>query len=92
MCVYVCGWLGPRYATPDKNGVQYVILANILVGEPCTGTMGKATPDTKKNSHILHESMVDNIRNPFIFVLGAGTDDHAYPSFIIKFNSIVVSG
>jgi hypothetical protein len=73
---------------PNAQQEQFMFLVQILVGEPCVGKQGMAKPDMKPNSKVLHESMVDNLANPTIFVLSAGTDDHAYPALLIKFKQI----
>tara|TARA_B110000208_G_C11698663_1_gene405023 strand:+ start:95 stop:1123 length:1029 start_codon:yes stop_codon:yes gene_type:complete len=73
-----------RYATPNSSGEQQMLLCRILAGEPCVGSQGMIQPSAKP-SGILHESMVDNIGNPSIYVLSAGSDDCAYPEFRITF-------
>jgi hypothetical protein len=45
-------------------------------------------PAQKRNSTAMYESMVDNVQNPSIFVLSAGTDEHVYPDYLIKFKGI----
>lgn len=42
-------------------------------------------PTIRTSDGTLHESMVDNISNPSIYVLGPGTDDHAVPTHVITF-------
>ena len=74
---------GPRYAKPDASGKQRVLLVRVLAGEPCCGRSGGRP--TSKADGTLHESMVDDLANPSIFVLGPGTDDHAYPTHLITF-------
>jgi hypothetical protein len=54
-----------------------MFLARVLLGESCLGTKGMARPKQKPGLHTLFESMVDRLDDPSIFVLGAGTDDHA---------------
>ena len=73
-----------RYSSPDAHGVQEMLLCRVLVGEPCVGTSGMTQPSAKP-SGVLHESMVDDVANPSIYVLSAGSDDCAYPEFRIKF-------
>ena len=46
-------------------------------------------PTTRTSDGTLHESMVDNINNPSIYVLGPGTDDHAVPTHVITFEKIL---
>jgi hypothetical protein len=80
--------LSSLYATPDpKTGDQFLMLVRVLVGQPCKGRDGMERPLAKPNSHELHESMVDDITNPEIFVLSAGSDNHAYPEFVLRLKS-----
>ena len=74
-----------RYSPPNNRGEKFMYLARVLVGEPCVGGAGMAQPAAKPGSAELHDSMVDDIQNPQIFVLSAGSDEHAYPEFLIKF-------
>lgn len=80
----------PTYCPPDKDGICNVFLSRLLVGEPCLGGPGKALPDPKPNgSGALHESMVDNISSPTIFVLGSGSDNAAYPELLMKIKKLI---
>ena len=74
----------PRYAKADSRGIQQMLLCRILAGEPCIGDSSMVQPSSKA-SGVLHESMVDDVANPTIFVLSAGSDDCAYPEFRITF-------
>ena len=79
----------PTYCPEDQNGTSHVFLSRLLVGEPCLGGPGKVLPDRKPNGGgALHESMVDNISAPTIFVLGSGSDDHAYPELLLKIRKV----
>ena len=75
-----------RYSPPDpqNGGLKSMFIVRILVGEPCVGQSGMQKPSPKQDG-TLHESMVDNVANPSIFVLSSGSDDHAYPEFLIRF-------
>jgi serine/threonine protein kinase len=73
-----------RYSPPNANGEKFAFLARVLVGEPCIGSLGMVMPTAKRNGS-LHDSMVDRLQNPSIFVLSSGADDHGYPDFMIKF-------
>jgi hypothetical protein len=69
-----------------------MFLVGIILGASCLGTNGKAKPDVKPGSrNLLFESMVDNIANPSIYVLGTGSDDHSYTDPIVRFNSASVA-
>lgn len=79
----------PDYCPPDRDGISHVFLSRLLVGEPCKGGPGKKLPDPKPNGGgALYDSMVDDVGNPKIFVLGSGSDDHAYPEFLLKVKKI----
>ena len=72
------------YSPPNGEGIKSMFLVRILVGEPCVGRHGMQVPAEKCDGS-LHESMVDKLADPSIFVLGSGADDHAYPEFVITF-------
>jgi poly [ADP-ribose] polymerase 10/14/15 len=73
-----------RYSPPNGSGEKFAFLARVLVGEPCVGSNGMAMP-TAKPDGALHDSMVDRLADPSIFVLSSGSDEHAYPEFMITF-------
>jgi hypothetical protein len=73
------------YSKPNARNEQFMFYVQILVGEPCLGKSGMDKPDMKPNQKVMHESMVNNLADPSIYVLSAGTDDHAYPGLLIKF-------
>ena len=65
---------------------QFLLVVRILAGEPCVGSASMAEPTRKpRGQGELHESMVDNLANPSIYVLSSGTDDHAYPTYRVRF-------
>ena len=37
-----------------------------------------------KHSGVYHESMVDRLANPQVFVLSTGSDNQAYPEFVLR--------
>ena len=77
-----------RYSPPVlPGGEKFAFLARVLVGEPCLGRNGMAKPDTKPDG-TLHDSMVNDLNDPSIFVLSSGSDDHAYPEFMVKFKRL----
>ena len=41
-------------------------------------------PAAKPGSLELHDSMVDDLGNPRIFVLSAGSDNQAFAEFVVK--------
>ena len=75
------------YSAPDALGVKRVLVCDVIVGRTCVGRRGMTTPSSISGA-TLADSMVDNLAHPSIFVLSAGSDDHAYPSFIIEFQSM----
>ena len=79
--------LQERYASADADGCQWVLLARVLVGQPCVGREGMKQPSRKGSSaDELHDSMVDRLRDPQIFVLSTGSDNHAYPEWLLRFD------
>ena len=75
--------LQTTYAKPDANGEQTLFLNRVLVGEPCKGKSGMKKPDLKPDGTTLHESLVDSLSDPKIFVMSAGSDHQAYAEFIL---------
>ena len=71
-----------KYAKPDANGVQHMLLARVLLGSPCIGREGMARPSRKANETVLQDSMVDNVTNPSIYV--TYSDAQAYPEFMVS--------
>ena len=72
-----------RYSTPSKQGVQHIFLCRVVVGEFCQGRHGALTPD-ERSAHVLHDSTVNDIASPSIFV--TYHDAQAYPAYLIKFS------
>lgn len=77
--------LGPAYSKPDKAGERYLLLVRVLVGEACLGSSSLERPSQKPGSDELYESMADRPSNPKIVVLSAGSDNRAYPEFVLRF-------
>ncbi|KOO25562.1 poly ADP-ribose polymerase 14 [Chrysochromulina tobinii] len=77
--------LREEYAKPDDEGSQWVLLVRVLVGQSCVGKKGMRQPDKKPGGGaVLYESMVDSLQKPSIFVLSTGSDNHAYPEFVLR--------
>jgi len=68
------------YMRPDKKGVSFMFLCDVLVGKPCQGT-SRLVIDTTK-----YDSAVDHSMNPSIFVTPHA--DGAYPKYIIAFHKL----
>lgn len=79
---YASGY-SDRFAHPDMNGTKRMILTEVLTGEYCQGRQGMKSPPQKKG-HILYDSLVDNMRNPGIFVIFH--DTQAYPKYVIEYS------
>ena len=61
-------------------------VARVLVGRYTSGGKGmKAPPSTNDpgNPGVRYDSVVDNVRNPSIFVIFV--DNHCYPEYLITF-------
>ena len=73
-----------RYATPRPDGKKRMYLAQVLTGEYTRGSKDyRVTPDNPKQSGLQFDSLVDNVRNPEIFVIFV--DSQAYPKYLITF-------
>ena len=73
------------YATPEEgSGDQYILLVRVLIGEACHGRSSMERPSQKLGSVELYDSMVDSISSPKIYVLSAGSDNRAYPEFVLR--------
>lgn len=77
-----------QYSPRDFNGNKRIYRCRVLTGEFCQGAQGMKVPPNKSNpgagtTHILYDSVVDNVRNPGIFVIF--NDTQAYPEYLITF-------
>ncbi|XP_072542636.1 protein mono-ADP-ribosyltransferase PARP14 isoform X2 [Salminus brasiliensis] len=78
-----------QYSNPDANGLKYIYRARVVTGSPCKSQRGMKEPDPldpKDPRAGLHDCAVDNLKNPFIFVVFC--DAGAYPDYLITFKSI----
>ncbi|CAL8267046.1 unnamed protein product [Lota lota] len=76
------------YSNPDAQGVKYMYQARVLVGKPCLGTPDMVEPaplDPKNPLAGLHDCAVDNVQNPFVYVVFS--DAGAYPEYLISFKA-----
>ena len=73
-----------RYTGRD-GGARYMYLARVLVGKYCKGNSNMIVPPPKHPSRpeILHDSVVDQMGNPSIFVVFF--DNQCYPEYLITF-------
>ena len=82
----------PTYSPPDANGVQYMILSRVLVGEAIVGKGSYKVPQPKPEPRAMEnfESFVNNLEKPSIVV--STRDFMAIPEFIIAFTNRGVAG
>jgi len=70
-----------------KGGVggRYMYLARVLVGQYCVGNSAMIVPPPKNPSkpEILHDSVVNRMGNPSMFVVFF--DNQCYPEYLITF-------
>lgn len=74
------------YSPPDANGMRYMYLTRVLVGEYTVGRQGLLTPPAKNqldDPTDTYDSVVDQIPNPRIFVVFY--DWQCYPEYLITF-------
>jgi poly [ADP-ribose] polymerase 10/14/15 len=77
----------PTYSAPDRNGVQYIFMCRVAVGDWSMGRTGILTPDVKPHNPLeLYDSTVDNVHNPSIFVIYH--DAQVYPEYLVAFKSV----
>ena len=73
------------YTPRDANGHKHMYYARVLTGQYTKGNNTLLVPPPKdpSNPSVLHESVVDNVQNPRIFVVFQ--DAHVYPEYLITF-------
>ncbi|XP_041369514.1 protein mono-ADP-ribosyltransferase PARP15-like [Gigantopelta aegis] len=72
------------YSRPDPQGHKYMYYASVLTGDFAKGQQGMRVPPVKStNKSQLHDSVVNDVNNPQIFVIF--NDTQAYPDYLIKF-------
>lgn len=70
----------------DFNRNKRIYRCRVLTGEFCLGAQGMKVPPKKlgaASAHILYDSVVDNVKNPGVFVIF--NDTQAYPEYLITF-------
>ena len=75
--------LQSQYATKNDDGEQTLFLNRVCVGEPCVGRSGMKIPTQKAGKPTLHDSLLNDLADPFIFVLSAGSDAQAFAESIL---------
>ncbi|KAJ8351599.1 hypothetical protein SKAU_G00230750 [Synaphobranchus kaupii] len=77
------------YTNPDEQGHKYIFRTRVLTGKPCVGLEGMREPAPVDPNNLqagLHDCAVDNLQNPFIFVIFS--DSGAYPEYLITFKTV----
>lgn len=74
-----------QYSRPDGQGHKRMYLCKVLTGEYTLGKSGMRVPPPKQEqqSHILFDSVVNNVGDPIIFVIF--NDTQCYPAYLITF-------
>ncbi|KAI5107530.1 poly [ADP-ribose] polymerase 14 isoform X2 [Silurus meridionalis] len=78
-----------QYSNPDETGLKYIYRARVVTGSLCKSRKGMKEPDPldpKDPRAGLHDCAVDDLQNPFIFVVFC--DAGAYPDYLIKFKNV----
>lgn len=73
------------YSRPDGQGHKRMYLCKVLTGEFTKGMKGMRVPPAKQGqqSHILYDSVVDNMSSPDMFIIF--NDTQGYPDYLITF-------
>ena len=73
------------YSDPDGEGLKRMYLARVLTGEFTKGDPSIITspPKDMTKKHILYDSVVNDVKDPVIFVVFK--DDRAYPAYLITY-------
>ncbi|XP_066542681.1 protein mono-ADP-ribosyltransferase PARP14-like isoform X3 [Hoplias malabaricus] len=78
-----------QYSNQDENGLKYIYRARVVTGKPCKSKKGMKEPDPLDPNDPqagLHDCAVDDLQNPFIFVVFC--DAGAYPDYLITFKNV----
>ncbi|XP_020388034.2 protein mono-ADP-ribosyltransferase PARP10-like [Rhincodon typus] len=72
-----------QYSPPNAKGHKFVFVAKVLTGSYTNGKAEMKAPPLKENSKmpLRYDSLVDNCKNPKIFVIF--NDTQAYPQYLI---------
>lgn len=73
------------YSKQDNQGHKRMYLCKVLTGEYTVGQSGMRVPSAKpgQQSHILYDSVVNDISNPLYFTIF--NDTQCYPAYLITF-------
>uniref|UniRef100_A0A8B9KNH6 Poly [ADP-ribose] polymerase n=1 Tax=Astyanax mexicanus TaxID=7994 RepID=A0A8B9KNH6_ASTMX len=81
-----------QYSNPDLLGMKHIYRARVVTGSPCKSRGGMKEPDPLDPNNPqagLHNCAVDNLQNPFIFVVFC--DAGAYPDYLITFRNAEIN-
>ena len=74
----------------SNTKIYKMFLCKVVCGDMCKGNIDiKLTDWPKKNDGMIYDSLVNDLKNPSIFVIH--DDVRAYPMYIIHFKKIVIS-
>ncbi|XP_062610602.1 protein mono-ADP-ribosyltransferase PARP14-like [Saccostrea cucullata] len=72
------------YSRRDPSGNKRMYLCKVLTGEFTVGKGGMRVPPAKgQQSHILYDSVVNNMANPVMYIIF--NDTQGYPDYLITF-------
>lgn len=73
------------YSQPDSHGHKRMYLCKVLTGEFTQGQSGMSVLPAKQaqQSHILYDSVVNYVENPYTFIIA--NDTQCYPAYLITF-------
>lgn len=67
-----------EYAKSSHDEISFMLVCDVVVGNSCMGSLKKVLDQSQ------YDSMVNNLKNPTIFVVP--NDDAAYPTYVIAFD------
>ncbi|CAB4023202.1 poly [ADP-ribose] polymerase 14-like [Paramuricea clavata] len=78
---------GNTFSVPDEEGLQYMYIARVLVGEYTEGKEGLVVPPPidENNRAVCYDSVVDNVTKPQVFVIFY--DYQSYPEYLVTFTN-----
>jgi len=72
------------YSSPDKKSLKYIFQCRVLTGHYHVGSSSLVEPPVRvKKTRALYNSVVDNVKDPRVFVVFH--DTQAYPEYLIAF-------
>jgi len=81
-----------NYSKIEKNSngrdEKVLLLVRVLVGETCQGRLGMKTPSTKADKVTFYNSMTNDVSNPEMYILSAGSDNQSYIQFVLRFERV----